>query len=88
MPDFNEVRKKLSIAIIKRADTFDMGKTEALKVAKNFFLGAAELAEAINEGQLSGELKSSYTIVVERGVGLVYKWADIKMPAPDTQEAA
>lgn len=86
--DITEIRKKLSLAILNRTDMLDMGKKETEKVAKNFFLGASNLAEIIGEEKLSHELKASYSVIVERGVGLIYKWAEKPVPQAEPKAAA
>lgn len=86
--NINEIRKKLSLAVLSRSEMLEHGKKECEKVAKNYFLGASVLAETIGEEKLSVELKSSYSVIVERGVGLVYKWAEKPVPQADNKEAA
>lgn len=79
--DNHALRKELSKTIVHRITTFDLTGKTAEKVAKNMILGASNLALLQGDKELGQYLHSLFTDIVEFNYKLVYKWAELPVPA-------
>lgn len=83
---YKEARKELATAILHRIENLGIEGKAADKVARNMLIGASSLALIQNEKDLVHYLHSSFTDLVEFGMKLVYKWANVTIPVEEEEE--